>query len=97
VKKQAVRVDLWERMQFAKAAQRERMDALVEKKVEDEGEKKVGIRILPYNPESELPHCLKPKGWVWKKGIQKARRRYSKFQAKGAPSMQTNDIIPPGS
>jgi len=96
VKKQAVRVNLWERMAFAKRAQKERMAAMKEN-VEDEGEKKVGIRILPYNPESELPHCLKPKGWVWKKGTQKARRRYSKFQAKGAPSMQTNDIIPPGS
>lgn len=91
MKKQAVRVNLWERMAFAKRAQKERMAAMKEN-VEDEGEKKVEVRKLDYDPSAEYPHCSKPKGYVWKH----RRKRYAKFQAKGAPTMQINDIKVPG-
>ena len=93
MKKQAVRVDLWERMQFAKAAQRERMAGPERENEQDE----VKVRKLDYNPENEVPHCAHPKKFVWTKKKSQSRQRYAKFKSKGAPTMQTNDIIPPGS
>ena len=84
-------------MQYMKTAQRVKWEAKVEEKVEDEGEKKVEVRKLPYNPENEMPHCAHPKGYKWTSKKGRLRRRYAKFQAKGAPTMQINDIKAPGS